>query len=391
MSFVRSERYAAGILMFAAALGLLLANTAIGPELIAFSATRVGLPAIGLDLSVGHWISDGLLAVFFFIVAVELKRELAIGELDSAKKALLPAIAAVGGVVVPALIYLAIAASSGLAVGWPIPTATDIAFALGVLAVVGRSLPTRVRVFLLALAVLDDLVAILIIAFFFTTDANLAFVGLAALTAIAFGLLSRLLAPRSRWVLARRPAWPIVTAMIVLGVATWYLTSLSGVHATIAGVALGLLAARRPGGRAAHVLEPYSNTIVLPLFAFSAAMVAIPAVRVSELSPAFWAILVALPIGKIVGITLAGGLAIRLTARGSKPVLSMPDLFAVSALGGIGFTVALLMNELAFEALPEVADEGTLAVILGSCAAIAISSVVVGLRSRHYRRAGHAS
>ncbi|HEY1105850.1 MAG TPA: Na+/H+ antiporter NhaA, partial [Agromyces sp.] len=190
MNLLRSERWAAGLLLAAAALGLVIANTAIGPSLLAAQSAHLELPWLGLDLSVGHWISDGLLAIFFFIVAVELKRELVIGELNSLSKALLPAIAAVGGVIVPALVYVAFTAGTATVDGWPIPTATDIAFALGVLAVFGRWIPTRVRVFLLALAVLDDLIAILIIAFFFTTDADLSYLGYAGISIALFGAVS---------------------------------------------------------------------------------------------------------------------------------------------------------------------------------------------------------
>ena len=174
------------------------------------------------------------------------------------------------------------------------------------LAVFGRFLPTRVRIFLLALAVLDDLIAILIIAFFFTSDADLAALGFAAIAIALFGAVSRLMKPRSNWILSRRPQWPIMLLLIVLAVLAWYFVYRSGVHATIAGVALGLVMARRPGGRAAHALEPWSNAVILPLFAFTAAMVPVPQVSPSELDPAFWGILVGLPVGKIVGITIAG-------------------------------------------------------------------------------------
>ena len=167
------------------------------------------------------------------------------------------------------LIYLAFTAGSDLSKGWPIPTATDIAFALGVLAVFGRGLPNRLRVFLLALAVLDDLIAILIIAIFFTADPDLLSLGLAVITVAAFGILSRLLRGRMRW--------PIGVLMVLVACLTWWLVWDSGVHATIAGVALGLVMARNPAGRVAHVLEPWSNGLILPLFAFSAALVVIPA------------------------------------------------------------------------------------------------------------------
>ncbi|MGX5697222.1 Na+/H+ antiporter NhaA [Agromyces soli] len=388
MNVLRSERWAAALLLIAAALGLLLANTAVGASLIEAKNAHLDLPWLGLDLSVGHWISDGLLAIFFFIVAVELKRELVIGELNSLAKALLPAIAALGGVIVPALIYLAFTAGTEAADGWPIPTATDIAFALGVLAVFGTWLPTRVRVFLLALAVLDDLIAILIIAFFFTSDADLAALGFAGIAIALFGAVSRLMKPRSSYILSRRPQWPIVLLLVVLALAAWYFVYRSGVHATIAGVALGLVMSRRPGGRAVHALEPWSNGVVLPLFAFSAAMVAIPQVQPSELDPAFWGILVALPVGKLVGITLAGGLGGLVAKNRSGTPLTLGDLLVVGALGGVGFTVSLLMNELAFAGMGSVADEGTLAVLLGSGVAIVVSSIAVAVRSRQYRAHG---
>ncbi|PWC02924.1 Na+/H+ antiporter NhaA [Agromyces badenianii] len=391
MNFLRSERWSAALLLIAAMLGLVIANLSFGPALIELTNEHIELPWLGLDLSAGHWISDGLLAVFFFIVAVELKRELVIGELNSLSKALLPAIAAVGGVVAPALIFLAFTGGTETANGWPIPTATDIAFALGVLAMFGTWIPTRVRVFLLALAVLDDLIAILIIAFFFTSDADLASLGFAGIAIALFGAVSRMLKPRSAWILARRPQWPIAVVLTVLAVLAWYFVYRSGVHATIAGVALGLVMARRPGGRAVHALEPWSNGIILPLFAFSAAMVAIPQVRPSELDPAFWGILIGLPVGKIIGIMVAGGLGVLVARRRSGIPLTFGDLFVVGTLGGIGFTVSLLMNELAFAGLPEVADEGTLAVLLGSGIAIVASGIVVSVRSAQYRRrGGHA-
>jgi len=389
MNFLRSERWAAALLLIAASLGLLVANLPFGADVVAVKNAHIDLAWLGLDLSVGHWTSDGLLAIFFFIVAVELKRELVIGELNSLSKALLPAIAAVGGVVVPALIFVAFTAGTETVDGWPIPTATDIAFALGVLAMFGTWLPTRVRVFLLALAVLDDLIAIIIIAFFFTSDADLAALGYAGIAIALFGVVSRMMKPRSKWILARRPQWPVNVVLIVLGIIAWYFVYQSGVHATIAGVALGLVMARRPGGRAVHALEPWSNGVILPLFAFSAAMVVVPQVRPSELDPAFWGILIALPVGKIIGITLAGGLGGLVARRGSGTPLTFVDLLVVGALGGIGFTVSLLMNELAFAELPAVADEGTLAVLLGSGIAMVASAILVSMRSRQYRRNGH--
>jgi NhaA family Na+:H+ antiporter len=375
---IRSERSSAALLLGAAVLGLILANTALGPGLMDIQGTHLAIPSLGLDLSVGHWISDGLLAIFFFIVAVELKHEIIAGELSSVSKAIHPAIAAIGGVAVPALIYLAFTAGSKYTQGWPVPTATDIAFALGVLAIFGKGLPNRLRVFLLALAVLDDLIAIVIIAVFFTRDPSLGMLGLAALTAVAFGFVSRMLRGRMRV--------PLAIVMVLLGVLTWVLVYNSGVHATIAGVALGLLMSRLPARRVTHALEPWSNGLVLPLFAFSAALVAIPQVPLTKLAAPFWGILIALPVGKLIGITIGGWLGSFIGGPDGKPKLSFRGLIVIASLGGIGFTVSLLMNELAFSASAEVVDEGTLAVLLGSGISMIVSGILVSALARRYRR-----
>jgi NhaA family Na+:H+ antiporter len=378
MGIIRSERVAAFLLLAAAALGLIAANTAFGPALMQLQDAHLAIPGTPLDLSVGHWISDGLLAVFFFVVAVELKNELTVGQLNSVSKAVRPAIAALGGVAVPALIYVAVTAGSGYEGGWPIPTATDIAFALGVLAVFGKGIPSRLRIFILALAILDDIVAIVIIAVFFTADPNLLFLALAVVGVVLFGLASRLLGGRYRML--------AVAAMIVLAVLTWSLVYLSGVHATIAGVALGLVMVRKPAMRVRHALEPVTNGVILPLFAFSAALVAIPQVSPAELAAPFWGILIALPVGKVIGIALGGWLSSFVGPREKRPHLTPYALLTAGALGGVGFTVSLLMNELAFASQPEVADEGTLAVLLGSSISIVASAVLVSRLSAYYRR-----
>lgn len=378
MRLLRSERAAAFLLLAAAALGLVAANSPLGPALMELQDAHLAVPSTPLDLSVGHWISDGLLAVFFFVVAVELKNELTVGQLNSVSKAIRPAVAAFGGVVVPALIYLAVTWGSGYERGWPIPTATDIAFALGILAVFGKGIPSRLRIFMLALAILDDIVAIVIIAIFFTREPNLLLLGLAAVTVLVFAMLSRMLG--SRWRVL------VGIAMVLLALLTWSLVYASGVHATLAGVALGLAMARLPGMRARHALEPATNGVILPLFAFSAALVAIPGVGISELAAPFWGILIALPVGKMIGIALGGWLSTFLGPKDARPHLTFYGLATAGALGGIGFTVSLLMNELAFARTPEVADEGTLAVLLGSSISIVVAAIMVSRLAAYYRR-----
>ncbi len=380
MTLLRSERFSALLLVFAAVLALIIANSALGPAAAQIKEFHLGIPALGLDLSIGHWVKDGLLAVFFFIAAIELRHELRHGELNSARKALVPSIAAVGGVLVPAIVYLLIVwGSPDLVGGWPIPTATDIAFALGVLAIVGRGLPPKFRALLLALAVIDDLIAIIIIAAFFTTNLAPLPLLLAVPVVLVFGWLSYRAARRAR-------GWQIVV-LIALGLVAWYLVYLSGVHATIAGVALGLVMADGAARKTRHAIEPWSNVVILPLFALVAALVPLPEASLAELSPAFWAVIVALPVGKVIGITAGAMIAMSLAGRsGAANRMPIGDVVAIAGLGGIGFTVSLLMNELAFEALPEVADEVTLAVLIASTIAAVIGGTMAAIRSRHYRR-----
>ncbi len=377
MSLLRSARFPAIVLLAAAVLALILANSPLGPGVLALKDTYVGIPGV-FEMSIGHWIQDGLLAVFFFMVAVELQFELTNGELNSARKALQPAIAAAGGVLVPIAVFLAFTWGTESAQGWPIPTATDIAFALGVLAVFGKGLPSGIRIFLLALAILDDIVGIIFIAVLFTTGVDFLMLALAALAVIVFGVLSRQLDSRARG--------PLIVALVILGILTWVLVYLSGVHATIAGVALGLAMAQQPALRTRHALEPWVNGIVLPLFAFSAALVVIPAVSPSELEPVFWGVLIALPLGKIIGITLFGWVSLRIGNRGATPHLSFADLLAAGSLGGIGFTVSLLLSELAFADAPLLRDEATLGVLGGSLISLIIAGALVAQRARHYRK-----
>lgn len=376
MSLLRSARFPAIVLLVAAAAGLVVANSPAGTPVDDFLHTYVGVPGV-LELTLDHWIADGLLAVFFFVVAVELQYELTAGQLNSARKAMQPAIAAAGGVAVPIAVYLVFAWGSTAQAGWPIPTATDIAFALGVLAVFGKGLPPALRVFLLALAILDDIVGILFIAILFTSDVDFGMLALAAATVLVFGILSRLVDGPARV--------PLSIVLVVLGVLTWVFVYESGVHATIAGVALGLAMAQRPALRVRHDLEPWVNAIVLPLFAFNAALVPIPSVSAGELSPAFWGTLVALPVGKMLGISLFGWISLRLGSRGAAPPLRFGDLLAAGALGGIGFTVSLLLSELAFADSPAIRDQAILGVLAGSVISLIAAGFLVSWRAWHHR------
>jgi len=368
MHILRNPQFSAISLVIAAALGLIVANSPLGGSATAIRDTHPGT-VLGLDLSLGHWVTDGLLAIFFFLAAVELKHELRHGELNSARKALVPAAAAVGGVIVPAAIFLLLVQQPGLSDGWPIPTATDIAFALGVLALVGRGLPSRVRALLLALAVIDDLIAIVIIAFFFTDDLN----PLALIAAVPVILLFG-------WLSYRANGAARIAAMVALALIAWWLVALSGIHPTIAGVSLGLILASRVGTKTRHAIEPWSNAIILPLFAFVATLVVIP--DAGGLGIVFWAIVIALPVGKIIGIT-GGALIANALNPGDKTPIG--DLLTIAALGGVGFTVSLLMNELAFEGNPSAITDGTLGVLVGSVIAVIVGGTFAAARSHWYR------
>ena len=366
---LRSERFPAILLLVAAIAGLVVANSPAGPAVVAFSHLHVGVPPI--DLSLTHWVQDGLLAIFFFGVSVELQFELTRGELRSLRRAVQPAIAAAGGVLVPVAIYLAIVGGGPAASGWPVPTATDVAFALGVLAVFGRGLPSSVRVFLLALAILDDIVGIALIAVLYATDLRVGMLALAFLAVVLFAILSRI-DTRRRVLLG--------TGLVILALATWVLVLLSGVHPTIAGVLLGLAMAQNRALLTRHALEPWVNGLVLPLFAFSAALVPLP--NGAGLPPVFWAVLVALPVGKVVGIAGAGWIAQRVIGGHRMP---LGDLVAAGALGGIGFTVSLLLANLAFAGDPVLRDAAILGVLAGSLVALVLAAVFVSWRARRYR------
>jgi NhaA family Na+:H+ antiporter len=370
---MKSDRSAALALMAAAIAGLVLANSPIGGSLLDFKHMYIGIESLGLKLSLEHWVSDLLLAVFFLVAGLELKYELRSGVLSKPATAMVPVVAAIGGVIVPALIYVAFNFGTDGLRGWPIPTATDIAFALGVLAIFGRGLPKQARIFLLALAIFDDLVAILIIAVFFTTDLEPTWLFAAMVAAVLHFFLEKV------------KSLPMNLVRVASFLLLWYCVLQSGVHATIAGVLLGLIIPARKAHGLVEKIQPWTNTIVLPLFAFFAVAIAIPSFEGSS-SNVFLGILVALPVGKIVGITLFALVANSLASKDARMELKALDFLAVAALAGVGFTVSLLMAKLAFEDQPELAAEATLAVILGSVISMLIGAAIAQSRARHYRK-----
>ncbi|WP_299530225.1 Na+/H+ antiporter NhaA [uncultured Streptomyces sp.] len=380
---LRTETVGGVILLFAAVAALVWANVS-GSSYAAVSDFHFGPAALGLDLSVAHWAADGLLAVFFFVAGVELKRELVAGELRDRKAAALPVVAALCGMVVPALVYLLTnLLGGGSLTGWAVPTATDIAFALAFLAVIGASLPPALRAFLLTLAVVDDLFAILIIAVFFTDDLDFLALGGAALGLLVFHLLLR----------AGVRGWYVY---VPLALAVWGLMYNSGVHATIAGVAMGLMlrCSRRegeehsPGERMEHLLRPLSAGVAVPLFALFSAGVSMRDGMLADVftRPETLGVVLGLVVGKALGIFGGSYLVARFTRAELSPGLVWADVFAVASLAGIGFTVSLLIGELAFEDDPRTAAEVKAAVLIGSLIAAVVSGVLLRLRVREYRR-----
>ena len=370
---MKSEHSAALVLMAAAIAGLVLANSPLGEQLLNFKNLDLGIASLGLNLSIEHWISDLLLATFFLVAGLELKYELRSGVLSKPSTALVPIVAALGGVIVPAVIFAQLNTGTDGIRGWPIPTATDIAFALGVLAIFGRGLPKQARIFLLALAIFDDLIAIVLIAIFFTSDLQVGWLLLACAVAALHALAERF------------KRLPMNLARVVSFLVLWYLVLQSGVHPTVAGVAMGLLIPARNAHGLIAKMQPWTNSVVLPLFAFFAVAISLPEFS-DQTSNVFLGVLVALPLGKIIGITLFALIANAIASKEARLELATMDFLALSALAGVGFTVSMLMAKLAFEDHPQLAAEATLAVLLGSVISMTIGAAVAQSRSKHYRK-----
>ncbi|MFI0164246.1 Na+/H+ antiporter NhaA [Streptomyces sp. NPDC017095] len=345
---------------------------------------ELGPGALGLHLSVAHWAADGLLAVFFFVAGIELKRELVAGDLRDPKAAVLPVAAALCGMAVPALVYtLTNLAGHGSLGGWAVPTATDIAFALAVLAVIGTSLPSALRAFLLTLAVVDDLLAILIIAVFFTDRLNFAALGGAVAGLAVF------------WLLLRKGVrgWYVY---VPLGVVVWALMYNSGVHATIAGVAMGLMLRcttregerHSPGERIEHLVRPLSAGLAVPLFALFSAGVSLSGGALGDVftHPETLGVVLGLVVGKAIGIFGGTWMTVRFTRARLSEELAWADVFAMATLAGIGFTVSLLIGELAFAGDSVLTDEVKASVLAGSLIAAVCATVLLKLRNDRYRR-----
>ena len=379
---LRADLVGGVIVMVAALLGFVAANSPLADAYFGLRDTHIGPAALGLDLSIGHWASDGLLAVFFFMVGLELKREFVSGALRRFSTAIVPVAAAAGGVAVPALIYFAFTAGTPAAHGWAIPTATDIAFAVAVLGLIAPRIPPALRMFLLTLAVVDDLIAISIIAAFYTSGIQLLPLALALVPLATYALLVRRF---PGWL--ARSSWAPWLILLPLGGLVWAGFHASGIHATIAGVVLAFVVpvTGREGTQLAEVFEhrfrPLSTGIAVPIFAFFAAGVAVGGESRFPFDPIAIGIMVGLVIGKPVGITLTTWLLTRFTRAELDSAVSWRELIGVGALAGVGFTVSLLVTELSFDNAAD-ADTARLAVMVGSLLAVAVASTLLVRRAR---------
>jgi NhaA family Na+:H+ antiporter len=376
--YLRTETTGGVILLVATAIALIWANSPLDDVYRAIRDFELGPHLLHLNLSIGDWAKDGLLAIFFFVAGLELKRELVVGELSKLKQATLPVIAALGGMIVPALLALGIGwGTPGIDRAWAIPVATDIAFALGVLALTASNLPSSARVFLLSLAVVDDLGAILVIAVLFTASFDL----VAGAVAIVALLLYAYLQHRRV-----RSAWLYVPLALI----TWVAVHSAGIHATIAGVALGLLTRVRPDEnedeapaiRLEHRLQPWSAAVAVPLFALFAAGIQVSG---DSLGAVFTtalplAVMIGLVCGKVIGIFGASVLAVKFKIAEKPTGVGWRDIGALALLGGVGFTVSLLIADLALDG--EASEQAKTAVLIASAIASLGAAALLLRRSR---------
>jgi NhaA family Na+:H+ antiporter len=368
---LRRETVGGAIALVAAAVAVIWANSSLGDSYESLRHFELG------PLDIEHWAADGALTLFFFVAGLELKREFVVGSLRRPADAAVPVVAAACGVCVPAAIFLAfnLGPADGHPEGWAVPAATDIAFALAVLAVVGSNLPTALRAFLLTLAVVDDLIVIAIIAVFFTDTLTLLPLGLAVAAMVLWGLLQR---------------WRVRTPLLYLplAVATWWLVHESGIHATVAGVALGLLMRvkpdagedRSPAERLEHRLSPLSSGVAVPFFALMSAGVVISGGSDLVSDPVVLGVVVGLVVGKPLGVFGGVWLLTRFTRAELDDDLSYRDVVGVAVLAGIGFTVSLLVADLSFDGA--LRDSAKTAVLAGSVISALAGALFLGHRDR---------
>ncbi len=375
-AFLKSEAAGGVLLMVSAALALIIANSPVAPLYFAALGSYVA------GLSILHWINDALMAVFFLLVGLEIKREFLEGQLSNWSRRALPGIAALGGMVVPALIYLALTRGDPVAMrGWAIPAATDIAFALGVLALLGSRVPVSLKIFLTALAIIDDLGAVVIIALFYTSNLSLPMLGLAGACIVGLLVLNRLHVTK---------LW----AYLALGALLWFFVLKSGVHATLAGVALALTIPIGDGSDSdepehsplhtlEHWLHPYVAFLIVPIFGFANAGVSFAGMTpASALAPVPLGIALGLFVGKQIGVFGFSWVAVKAGLAAMPAQANYAQLYGVALLCGIGFTMSLFIGALAFPGHPELGDATKIGVLLGSVVSALLGAAVLRLAGR---------
>jgi len=410
-SFLDIEAAGGLLLIVATIIALIWVNSPWSAAYESIIHTHISLEvgSFHLSESLTHWINDGLMAIFFFVVGLEIKREWVAGELRDRRAAALPAIAALGGMVVPALIYFAMNAGGPGASGWGIPMATDIAFALGVVAVLGSRVPSPLKVFLLTLAIVDDIGAIIVIAVFYSGSLSWMWLAAAGATIVAI-------------VVFRRVRIVYHPVYIALGVFLWLCVFESGVHATLAGVAMGLLTPATPylpeveaedvvdtlenqadlnvtdvravsfliresvplTERLEYVLHPWSSYVIVPIFAFANAGIVLSTEAFTSAGAITGGVIIGLVLGKILGISLFSWLAIRMRIGSLPPGVRFIQLVGVAALGGIGFTVSIFVAGLAFPT-GHLADDAKIGVLVASVLAALIGSTILATSGRRHR------
>lgn len=391
LEFLRTEVGGASLLLAVTVVALVWANSPWSSSYVDLWSTdlRLGVGDLAIEYDLGHWVNDGLMVLFFFVVGLEVRRELVFGDLRNPRVAAVPALAALGGMVVPALLFVAINAGGDGARGWGIVMATDIAFVLGAMALLGPRVSDGTRLFLLTLAIVDDIGAIAVIAVFYSSAVDLTWLAVAAGILIATVL-------SVRFGDARRPngwGWPFYAAT---GLALWIATVQSGIHPTIAGVAMGLIVVVRPradvpGGldtptpseRFQAAIHPWSSFVVIPLFALSNAGVALGdgVLQRALTSPVTIGVIVGLVVGKLLGVSQFALAAVRLRIGMLPPGMDRRHAFGAGGLAGIGFTVSLFVADLAFDdAL--LRDEAKIGVLLASAIAAVLGSLLLSRGKR---------
>ena len=379
-ALLSNETASSALLLAAAALALVWANSPWRATYEALFGAPIGVRAgrLAFERDLRFWINDGLMAIFFFSVGLEIKRELRGGQLGTVRRAALPVLAALGGMVVPAALYLAINAGTSAARGWGIPMATDVAFAVGVLALLGRRVPPPLRLTLLALAIIDDLGAVLVIAFVFSSGLGLPALAVGGCGLVAIQVLKRL---------GARSPWAYLPPAIV----TWAGAYVGGVHPALAGVAVGLMTPAGPLGRLEPALQPAVNLVIMPIFALANAGVALGAIdlHTGDGARLFLGVTLGLVLGKPIGIFGLAWLAVRLRLARLPDGTSWSGVLVVGVIAGTGFTMSLFMSALALDPGPSLAT-ARLAILAASGVA-ALAGIAVGRLTLPAQRIGFAS